>query len=438
MLHEGIFVLLSVALLCSALFIPGVSPLTGQAIKGLARPGDNHVTGGQVLEKPIIAIKEGCNYGESFESTQLGSVCVVKKEGEDANIAYQATPSFSSGMSHHFLCKETDRLICSQEECVERITLTSDPLQESFHLCIGEGLDLIKEGEGYVFSNAGSCEAFIEQYSPSLDFSTLWNVLTLVSGGPLPSLTGRVIADIPPTSSSCRRYTIETSIETPTPGSRTVSVQADRARNPQNENIWRWPTNERSYRITGCFRENRGGNAHWGLDLTRNPGSAFEGEDIYAVADGTIRQVGRNSIFGNNIILQTGKYYVQYSHLSSIAVHEGQIVSKQDRIGRGGHTGNSEGPHLDFRVYNFLPNSGAVVRDEQKSFDPVCFYLPGYLQEFNNQRGLDWSYALEGEQTERGKMRNEGRCTKELRYQNCEGITPPGSSLVWMKKNGVM
>ena len=127
MLHEGIFVLLSVALLCSALFIPGVSPLTGQAIKGFASPGDNYRIAGQVLEKPIITVKEGCTYDGGFEGTQLGSVCAVNPSGEDKRVEYETTSSTLSTPASLFgICKRGS----GEDDIAPPFTYSCNEIQE--------------------------------------------------------------------------------------------------------------------------------------------------------------------------------------------------------------------------------------------------------------------------------------------------------------------
>jgi murein DD-endopeptidase MepM/ murein hydrolase activator NlpD len=87
---------------------------------------------------------------------------------------------------------------------------------------------------------------------------------------------------------------------------------------------------------------------HGGIDM-----AAASGTPVRAVADGKIIFKGTKGGAGNMItVAHSDHYYSQYLHLSryamtagnSIKIHQGEI------IGYVGSTGNSTGPHLDFRI----------------------------------------------------------------------------------------
>jgi len=90
--------------------------------------------------------------------------------------------------------------------------------------------------------------------------------------------------------------------------------------------------------------------AHKGVDY-----AAPVGTKVRAVSDAAVTFVGRQSGYGNVIILQhTNGVSTVYGHLSRFAtgLHRGQKVSQGDDIGYVGMTGMATGPHLhyEFRV----------------------------------------------------------------------------------------
>ena len=75
------------------------------------------------------------------------------------------------------------------------------------------------------------------------------------------------------------------------------------------------------------------------------------GTPIRATADGTVSFAGRQSGYGNLVIIQHDfGFETRYAHLSSIGVSVGQRVSRGDRIGGMGSTGRSTGTHLHYEI----------------------------------------------------------------------------------------
>ena len=99
--------------------------------------------------------------------------------------------------------------------------------------------------------------------------------------------------------------------------------------------------------VTGIYKR------HTGTDI----GAAY-GAAIVAANAGTVTLAGWNSGYGNCVIIDHGGGRATlYAHMSAFSVSVGQNVSKGQRIGSVGSTGNSTGPHLHFEI---LINGAAV------------------------------------------------------------------------------
>jgi murein DD-endopeptidase MepM/ murein hydrolase activator NlpD len=102
------------------------------------------------------------------------------------------------------------------------------------------------------------------------------------------------------------------------------------------------------YRLTAQFGES--GSSwqfrHTGLDF-----QAPTGTPVRAVTDAQVAAVAMHPLYGRMVVLRTASgVTLWYCHLSSVAVHEGDLVRGGQRVGRIGTTGNSSGPHLHFEV----------------------------------------------------------------------------------------
>lgn len=85
---------------------------------------------------------------------------------------------------------------------------------------------------------------------------------------------------------------------------------------------------------------------HPGIDIT-----GVVGEDVYAVAAGSIIFSGKQRGYGKVLIVDHGnRLYSVYAHLSVILAAKGASVNAGERIGKIGLTGNSTGAHLHFEV----------------------------------------------------------------------------------------
>lgn len=88
---------------------------------------------------------------------------------------------------------------------------------------------------------------------------------------------------------------------------------------------------------------------HTGLDL-----AAPLGTPIRAALAGTVKESRFDPQYGwgwTVVIDHGGGMTTRYSHNSANLVRPGQVVGVGQVIARVGSTGNSTGPHVDFRVY---------------------------------------------------------------------------------------
>ena len=104
--------------------------------------------------------------------------------------------------------------------------------------------------------------------------------------------------------------------------------------------------------------------AHYGVDYGAPVGTA-----VQATADGVVTAAGWNGGAGQMIRLRhANSYETMYLHLSRILVNVGERVKMGQAIGRVGSTGESTGPHLDYRILQ----GGAFINPLGKRFDPVA------------------------------------------------------------------
>lgn len=180
-----------------------------------------------------------------------------------------------------------------------------------------------------------------------------------LSGGTAQSFTVELVDSVPLTAAQRDAYTITVKRQ-PVPAKRasggTNSQSGSFANNPNNSVI-QWPLAQgapirsgfgpRISPCSGCS------SFHEGLDL--NPG---EGTPIYAIANGTVRQIGNPSgAFGVFAIIDhtiDGQSVSSlYGHMlrGSLALSPGQTVTKGQLVGRVGNTGASSGAHLHLGIY---------------------------------------------------------------------------------------
>lgn len=98
------------------------------------------------------------------------------------------------------------------------------------------------------------------------------------------------------------------------------------------------------------------GSDMWGSTNGKHTGMDYNvpvGTPVKAALDGVVSQVDINADYGTSIMIDhpNGMQTI-YAHLSAKNVKVGDQVSKGQKIGKSGKSGNASGPHLHFEVRN--------------------------------------------------------------------------------------
>ncbi len=115
---------------------------------------------------------------------------------------------------------------------------------------------------------------------------------------------------------------------------------------------------------------------HYGVDY-----AARIGTPIQATADGTVIFMGRKGNSGRMISVRHKNYYeTQYLHLRNYAngIRKGVKVKGGQVIGYVGSSGESTGPHLDYRI----KYRGRYINPLAWRFKPVKPLRKGFLEDF--------------------------------------------------------
>ncbi|NTV82006.1 MAG: M23 family metallopeptidase, partial [Candidatus Aminicenantes bacterium] len=78
------------------------------------------------------------------------------------------------------------------------------------------------------------------------------------------------------------------------------------------------------------------------------------GTPVQATADGEVTFAGRDAAAGNTVKMRhKNAYATAYLHLSGFGrgVRRGAVLKGGDIVGYVGNSGDSTGPHLDYRIY---------------------------------------------------------------------------------------
>ncbi|NLX93618.1 MAG: M23 family metallopeptidase, partial [Clostridiales bacterium] len=122
----------------------------------------------------------------------------------------------------------------------------------------------------------------------------------------------------------------------------------------ENDGTMIWPVPYDRCYITAFFPYYPSGKKHTGIDIVvrdAGGGNISYGKKIVAAQGGNVFSSGWNGAYGNCVIIDHGGGLLTlYGHCSALSVSTGQTVSKGQKIGEIGSTGNSTGPHLHFGV----------------------------------------------------------------------------------------
>jgi murein DD-endopeptidase MepM/ murein hydrolase activator NlpD len=122
-----------------------------------------------------------------------------------------------------------------------------------------------------------------------------------------------------------------------------IVVEGTKVKPSRGSGQFKWPTNGGI--ITSGFGQ-RWGRLHAGIDI-----SGVRDRTIMASDNGKVTTAKWHNSYGNYVIIDHDNgYKTLYAHLSSISVTRGQVVTKGEKLGVMGSTGNSTGIHLHFEV----------------------------------------------------------------------------------------
>ena len=99
---------------------------------------------------------------------------------------------------------------------------------------------------------------------------------------------------------------------------------------------------------------------HTGIDM-----AVPVGTEVIAVADGKIESANWGKSYGTQAVQKVAGGWVIYAHLSVLDVKPGQEITKGQKIGKSGNTGNSSGPHLHFEMRDNIRWSAGTDIDPQ-------------------------------------------------------------------------
>ena len=110
---------------------------------------------------------------------------------------------------------------------------------------------------------------------------------------------------------------------------------------------------------------------HRGIDIF-----APEGTPAVAPASGIVTYAGTSGRGGRVVLIWGAKWRMHYlAHLQSIAVRQGQWITRGEKIGTVGTTGNAAGkpPHLHYAIRSVVPYPWRVTSEPQGIWK--AFYL---------------------------------------------------------------
>lgn len=123
---------------------------------------------------------------------------------------------------------------------------------------------------------------------------------------------------------------------------------------------------------------------HMGVDY-----AARVGTPVQATADGTVIFTGRNGAAGRMVKIRHKNHYESmYLHLSRYAVKKNQTIHQGQVVGYVGNSGESTGPHLDYRI----KKNGRYINPLSYRFKPVGPLRNKFLADFQDRAGIFEQY----------------------------------------------
>lgn len=112
----------------------------------------------------------------------------------------------------------------------------------------------------------------------------------------------------------------------------------------------------------------QGGRTHQGLDIAGPIGGS-----ISASYGGTVIFAGEAGGYGNMVVVDIGRgYTMRYSHLDTISVSRGQVLTTGGVLGTLGQTGNAAGqPASEAHLHFEIRNGGRAV-DPRNFLNSIC------------------------------------------------------------------
>ena len=122
--------------------------------------------------------------------------------------------------------------------------------------------------------------------------------------------------------------------------------------------------------------------AHYGVDY-----GAPRGYPVRATADGTVAFSGPNGPSGKMVtVSHKNGYETMYLHLEQVKVKYGdRVVGGKTILGEVGSTGESTGPHLDYRI----KQNGTYLNPLSRKFLPVEPLRPEFKEAFADRVAFD-------------------------------------------------
>ncbi|MEM0946659.1 MAG: M23 family metallopeptidase [Pseudomonadota bacterium] len=103
--------------------------------------------------------------------------------------------------------------------------------------------------------------------------------------------------------------------------------------------------------VNGAYRFTSGFGPRWGRMHNGADFASSHGTPVYSTADGVVTHAGWEGGYGRLIrIRHDFGFETRYAHLARIRVNVGDRVSRGERIGDMGNSGNSTGTHLHYEV----------------------------------------------------------------------------------------